>query len=65
MLLSSNTFLYIEEDKIGLKSYRNIEERIFNILKDKTLVNNPKFNFQTYRKLILDAGAEVDRLGEV
>jgi hypothetical protein len=27
--------------------------------------NNPKFNFQTYRKLILDAGAEVDRLGEV
>ena len=45
MLLSSNTFLYIEEDKIGLKSYRNIEERIFNILKDKTLVNNPKFNF--------------------
>lgn len=45
MLLSSNTFLYIEGDKIGLKAYRNIEERIFNILKDKTLVNNPKFNF--------------------
>lgn len=25
----------------------------------------PKFNFRTYRKLILDAGAEVDRLKEV
>lgn len=27
--------------------------------------NNPKFNFKTYRKLILDAGAEVDNLKEV
>ena len=27
--------------------------------------NNPKFEFQTYRKLILDAGAEVDKLKEV
>ena len=27
--------------------------------------NNPKFNFHTYRKLILDAGAEVDKLKEV
>lgn len=27
--------------------------------------NSPDFNFQTYRKLILDAGAEVARLGEV
>ena len=27
--------------------------------------NSPEFNFQTYRKLILDAGAEVDRLKEV
>lgn len=25
----------------------------------------PKFEFQTYRKLILDAGAEVDKLKEV
>ena len=30
-----------------------------------TEYNNPEFNFKTYRKLILDAGAEVDRLGEV
>lgn len=27
--------------------------------------NNPEFDFQTYRKLILDAGAEVDKLKEV
>ena len=27
--------------------------------------NNPNFNFHTYRKLILDAGAEVDKLKEV
>ena len=27
--------------------------------------NSPKFNFYTYRKLILDAGAEVDKLKEV
>lgn len=27
--------------------------------------NSSEFNFKTYRKLILDAGAEVDRLGEV
>lgn len=27
--------------------------------------NNPKFDFQTYRKLILDAGAEVEKLKEV
>ena len=26
---------------------------------------NPEFEFQTYRKLILDAGAEVDKLKEV
>ena len=30
-----------------------------------TEYNNPEFNFKTYRKLILDAGAEVDKLGEV
>ena len=30
-----------------------------------TEYNNPEFDFKTYRKLILDAGAEVDRLGEV
>ena len=27
--------------------------------------NNSKFNFKTYRKLILDAGAEIDKLKEV
>ncbi len=27
--------------------------------------NKPEFNFRTYRKLILDAGAEVDNLKEV
>lgn len=27
--------------------------------------NNPEFNFKTYRKLILDAGAEVEKLKEV
>lgn len=27
--------------------------------------NNPEFNFKVYRKLILDAGAEVDKLKEV
>ena len=27
--------------------------------------NSPDFNFKTYRKLILDAGAEVDKLKEV
>lgn len=45
LLLNSNKFLYQEDDKIGLQSYRNIEERIFSILKYKTLFNNPKFNF--------------------
>lgn len=33
-LLSSNTFLYIEDNKVGLKEYRNIEEKIFTILVD-------------------------------
>ena len=27
--------------------------------------NNPEFNFKIYRKLILDAGAEVEKLKEV
>lgn len=30
-----------------------------------TEYNNPEFDFQTYRKLILDAGAEVNKLKEV
>lgn len=31
----------------------------------RTEYNNPEFDFQTYRKLILDAGAEVNKLKEV
>lgn len=45
LLLSSNTFLYMEGERIGLKSYRKVEEQIFNILKDKATVENSKFNF--------------------
>ena len=30
-----------------------------------TEYNNPEFNFHIYRKLILDAGAEVEKLKEV
>lgn len=45
MLLTSNNFLYQEDDKVGLKIYRQVEENIFHILKDKTLEDNPKFNF--------------------
>lgn len=45
LMLSSNKFLYQEDEKIGLKTYRNIEENIFQILKDKTSYNNPKFYF--------------------
>ena len=30
-----------------------------------TEYNNPEFNFKTYRKLILDAGAEVEKIKEV
>ena len=45
MLLTSNTFLYVEDNKIGLKAYRRIEEKIFSILKEKTKVYNYKFNF--------------------
>lgn len=45
MLLKSNKFLYQEDEKIGLQHYRDIEENIFSILKEKTLCNNPKFYF--------------------
>ena len=45
MLLSSNTFLYIEGEKVGLKSYHKVESQIFSILRDKTEFENPKFNF--------------------
>lgn len=46
LMLKSNNFLYQEEGKIGLISYRKVEERIFEILKDKTLLDNPKFYFK-------------------
>ena len=45
LMLKSNNFLYQEDNKIGLKSYRDVEQKIFNILKYKTLYNNPKFYF--------------------
>lgn len=45
LMLKSNNFLYQENEKIGLLSYRKVEERIFEILKDKTMLNNPKFYF--------------------
>ena len=34
---------------------KNVQEEIFN---------SPEFNFSIYRKLILDAGAEVDKIRE-
>ncbi|MBC5688085.1 AAA family ATPase [Mediterraneibacter sp. NSJ-55] len=39
-LLEHNTFLYIEEDKVGSKEYRHIEEKIFNILVSKQNLDN-------------------------
>lgn len=45
LMLKSNNFLYQEDEKIGLLSYRKVEERIFEILKEKTLFDNPKFHF--------------------
>jgi exodeoxyribonuclease V alpha subunit len=45
MLLQSNRFLYQEDEKIGLKHYRDVEENIFEILKEKTLYDNSKFYF--------------------
>ena len=45
LLLTSNKFLYQEDNKIGLKVYRDVEESIFEILNEKTLYNNPKFEF--------------------
>lgn len=44
-MLKSNSFLYIEDNKVGLKAYRDIEEKIFYILKDKMSQSNSKFYF--------------------
>lgn len=41
-LLKNNFFLYIENDKVGLRRYRDIEEYIFNILTDKHNIENTR-----------------------
>lgn len=45
LMLNSNNFLYQEDEKVGLKAYRTVEENIFEILKEKTLFKNQKFYF--------------------
>ena len=44
-LLNNNIFLYIENDKVGLKYYRDIEEKIYNVLLEKNSIVNDKFDF--------------------
>lgn len=39
-LLLSNSFLYQEDSRIGLKHYRETEKKIFDILTEKTLFHN-------------------------
>ena len=41
-LLDHNLFLYIEDDKVGLKEYRNVESRIYQILIDKETFENTR-----------------------
>lgn len=41
-LLNHNIFLYIEDNKIGLKEYHETEERIFKLLIDKQNIKNTK-----------------------
>ena len=41
-LLDHNTFLYIKENKIGLKEYRHVEEKIFNLLLSKQAIENTR-----------------------
>ena len=43
-LLDHNLFLYIEDDKVGLKEYRNVESRIYQILIDKEASENTRIN---------------------
>ena len=44
-LLNNNTFLYQEDNKVGLLYYRNIEENIYKILIEKNNLINEKFVF--------------------
>lgn len=43
-MLDHNLFLYIEDDKIGLKEYRNVESRIYQILIDKEASENTRIS---------------------
>ena len=43
-MLDHNLFLYIEDDKIGLKEYRNVESRIYQILIDKETSENTRIS---------------------
>ena len=44
-LYTNNNFLYIENNKVGLNYYRLLELNIFNILIEKSKLDNPKFDF--------------------
>lgn len=44
-LLNSNSFLYQSDDKIGLLVYRRLEEKIFEILTEKSNFTNERFEF--------------------
>lgn len=44
-LFASNSFLYMENDKVGLLIYRELEKRIFEILVEKSNFHNDKFDF--------------------
>ena len=41
-LIDHNLFLYIEDDKVGLKEYRNVESRIYQLLIDKETSENTR-----------------------
>ena len=41
-LLEHNLFLYIEDDKVGLKEYRDVESKIFSLLLDTQNKENTK-----------------------
>lgn len=51
-LLNHNIFLYIENDKIGLKEYRETEERIFKLLIDKQNIKNAKVVIDDEKKVM-------------
>ena len=50
-LLEHNLFLYKEDDKIGLKEYRDVESRIFQILIDKQNEENTKINIDDIERI--------------